>query len=84
MSKINIKIITKTAKSKGNGGWLTFNINFGVTFKSTPLVSVHGTTLFSVENIAVIGITTTDCTVEVYAPEPTFTVGIRIQAIGLV
>lgn len=84
MSKINIRIITKTAQSKGNGAWISFNFNFGVTFKSTPLVSVHGVTLFSVENMAVTSITTTGCTVKVYAPDTTFTVGIRIQAIGLV
>ena len=83
-SKINIKIITKTAKSKGIGNWLTFNINFGVTFKSTPLVSVHGTTPFSTENIKATSISTTGCIVEVYAPNTTFDYGVRVQAIGLV
>lgn len=62
------RVVHGDVGSYGTGGWHTYYIGFGVTYASTPHVTVHQVSLQANENLAINAIGTTGLTFMAYEP----------------
>ena len=63
-------------------GWYRYDVSFGVTYTAQPLVSVMGTTQFSIENIQLVSLSTTGMSFQIYEGAVGFNFGAWWMAVG--